>query len=674
MNDDDDVCLYAYAWNCGVHIDCEGLELISVTASLIHISLDTPMVLVLPPSEYTGEPNTAVGGRVVLRRKYVLRSDSTKGKGKGKGKKGKTESNNNKCEVHLLGGKGVSEVLFIEAWGNGADALFALAEQGKLVKIQNAKIVPQRPQYSTSKLQYFLRMQNPGGAASLVLELTSEGRWAEIPMHHPFVDVAAMRKVPENLQCCVLARIAHQPGAQLRQSMYGEGLVCNAIMRVKEATIRASFWRAAAETLANYAVGSNVALYQVTVKKVGTDDWELRANQSTRIDGCPTDLEESLMQSTNLETEATESLTQVHEIDYATVISNPSNVGSLAALLLPGHVRDLNGVFEVHNVTALGVSSVLYDGNFSMQSCSKCKKQVDFHTGQCRNPAHANEQIIPRWIAKVTLHDANGSADAIIFHDALVSSQIFQGLAEPLTDIQVVTLQRKVRNALWSARIIYKANEEKQQNELEVKLMLPTFTIDGVLASWSIPLVPEVFTGATIPFASCAEVLHDEDLGTTSVKDKEITAARLFINILPEETDEETAEPDTATGLRVTRRFMCAADKEDKEIYKLTVAGLSSSVQWLLKAADNSVWMVLAIKRGREKKFVPTGYLNVTTFPDKFITAFVTKIYNRPAGPLLTMVAKDTPCKRRKIIDDAMPSLPEQQPTFDMRIAWADLP
>jgi len=142
------------------------------------------MVVVLPPSEYQGEPNTAVGGRVVLRRKFALERAPGKGsKGKGKGKEKNNTSANEKCEVYLLGGQGMQEMLFIEAWGLAAEAFRALAADQRLVQIQNPKVISVRPTYSTSKLHYYLKIEGPVGVATLVQELASEGVWATIPMH-----------------------------------------------------------------------------------------------------------------------------------------------------------------------------------------------------------------------------------------------------------------------------------------------------------------------------------------------------------------------------------------------------------------------------------------------------------------------------------------------------------
>ncbi len=222
------------------------------------------MVLVLPPSKYHGEANTAVGGRVVLRRlfNFAENAGTTSGKaqqgqGKSKGSK-KGKADNVKCEVHLLGGDGMQEMLFIEAWGPSAEAFRALATLGGLIRIENAKVIPQMPKYSTSKLQYFLRIQNLG-VLTQVQALDAGEPWASIPQHHPFVDVGAMRKVPEDLQCCVLAVVTYQPGAVHRTTSFGESLVCNALLRLKDTTIRTSFWRQAAERIATFLAGSKIA-------------------------------------------------------------------------------------------------------------------------------------------------------------------------------------------------------------------------------------------------------------------------------------------------------------------------------------------------------------------------------------------------------------------------------
>jgi len=645
------------------------------------------MVVVLRPSEYQGEPDTAVGGRVVLSRIMNLadggnaESTGTKGKkrdAQGKGKAGNPKGKNTdnyKCEVHLLGGDGMQEMLFVEAWGQGAQILSELATG--VVQIRNAKIVPSRPKYSTSKLAYFVRAQNPIGTATQIEQLNTEP-WVSIPKHHPFVDVSAMRKVPEDLQCCVLAMVSHQPGVVQRTSQYGESVVCNPILRVKDTTIRASFWRQAAERIAEFEQGSIVALYQVTVKKIGSgvnSEWELRASRSTRIEECPAELREDVQASTDLNTEATQSLTRDQRTDYDRVQATPCNVGSLAALLMPGFARELSGVYEIHSANALGIQAVLTSGSFSMTCCGRCKRQVPEGALACSKPEHATEPLVERWIAKVSFSDDTGTAEAIVYHDALVGTELFPGGdARQLTDAETVLVLRKLRQVPWSMRLVYNRNETRQENTLEAKLMLPTVTADGLLASWAaVPLLPEMYVGLTCPFAACADVVFDKDLGVTNVNDQEATSVRLLVRVLNELEDEDTAQPDTSAGLRVTRRIKCAVKVDDDSVYRLSVAGLSSGVQWLLRAKGDSVWMVLASKRGVGDEFVSMANLEVTKYPSAPFNKYVLDTYNQARGPGLFPVTTDTPLKRRKMLDDRMPPIDERSVTFSTRTAWADV-
>ena len=80
-------------------------------------------VMLLPPSEYEGEVGTAVAGRVVLMRRTQVSSKGSPS-GKGGSKKGSASSTAkgpvNKCEVHVLGGTGMGDVVYLDAWGPDA--------------------------------------------------------------------------------------------------------------------------------------------------------------------------------------------------------------------------------------------------------------------------------------------------------------------------------------------------------------------------------------------------------------------------------------------------------------------------------------------------------------------------------------------------------------------------
>ena len=85
-------------------------------------------ISILSPTEFQGDASTAVAGRVVLSRLFIFES---KGKSKGKGtKKGSPPQQTEKCELHILGGPSVSQILYLEAFGDDARALQAAASNG----------------------------------------------------------------------------------------------------------------------------------------------------------------------------------------------------------------------------------------------------------------------------------------------------------------------------------------------------------------------------------------------------------------------------------------------------------------------------------------------------------------------------------------------------------------
>jgi len=170
------------------------------------------------PSEYTGEG--WLTGRVVLLRLLRLgggqwtQTPAGKGTSGGEGtdRRQQDQGERLKCEVHLLGGMARGEVVFCEAWGEAAGWLHTLAKscetEGKLLCLSNVKIVRQYKQYSTSRLPYYVLFNPPKGQAEMV---EPEGRWADIPGHHPFLDIEKMTKVESNQQHCVVGARCQTP-------------------------------------------------------------------------------------------------------------------------------------------------------------------------------------------------------------------------------------------------------------------------------------------------------------------------------------------------------------------------------------------------------------------------------------------------------------------------------
>ena len=117
-------------------------------------------------------------------------------------------------------------------------------------------------------------------------------------MHHPFTEVASLERVEGSLQVCLAGVITHQPGLVARDTQFGQGEVCNAVVRQNETDIRCSFWRSQGAALADYAVGSAVALMQVNVCRHG-GSFEVRATEATALAGTDVDAPASVQNASS---------------------------------------------------------------------------------------------------------------------------------------------------------------------------------------------------------------------------------------------------------------------------------------------------------------------------------------------------------------------------------------
>ena len=132
-------------------------------------------------------------------------------------------------------------------------------------------------------------------------------------LHHPFVDVESLQRVTESMRVSLICVVSTQTGLVSRDTKYGAGEVCNAVIRQKGHMLRCAFWRQQAKDLAAHPVGTALALHQVTVhhKNAG---WEVSATEATQIEECPQELRQDLLDATNLNTNGV-MLTQMPSID-----------------------------------------------------------------------------------------------------------------------------------------------------------------------------------------------------------------------------------------------------------------------------------------------------------------------------------------------------------------------
>ena len=264
---------------------------------------------------------------------------------------------------------------------------------------------------------------------------------------------------------------------------------------------------------------------------------------------------------------------------------------------------------------------------------------------------------VRRWIGKLAIADDTGNGDAMIYHEALEETAVLPRCdGAPLKSDQLLPVRRRMRNVPWSMRLVCRKNESRQQNYWEIKKMVPLLTAEGVVATWTGRAVAEVLEGSTCPLAKCADVQYDNGLGVTTVGGREVTVVRVWVRVLAPEEGEEVGVPDpTGTGLRVSRRVRCAADATDEQEYVLRQSGLSSSVQWLMLAPPDSCWLVLASTKGVTHEFVASGCWNLSAAHERTANEVLRTTLAKAHGSSITMQSTDTPLKRRRLLDEAMP-------------------
>ena len=313
--------------------------------------------------------------------------------------------------------------------------------------------------------------------------------WFERPFHFLFKTQLRGQEVVSRLSC--LCTAAMDQLMTLRPSEY-------------------SVWFLA---FAQFPVGEAIALYQVLIY-YQNGSWEVAATESTQITPCPADLLASLTQTTDVGADGI-SLTQAVSIDYDTAHTRPATLSGLASVIRPSQVRTLPGIFEVHSTAVMGVASALSNGDFQMRACAKCKTSVAEDPGLGDSAVcstHPDAGVEDRWLFSLHLKDQHGGCQAMLYHDAASTLPFLTGVVADAKALPKIV--RAFRAIPWSLRLVFKANDYKQTNYLEVKRMVPTLTAEGIVAAFRLLPAPHAQLGEACPFAYCASVKFDVSLGS----------------------------------------------------------------------------------------------------------------------------------------------------------------
>ncbi|CAE7312166.1 unnamed protein product [Symbiodinium sp. CCMP2592] len=354
------------------------------------------------PSEYVGDAATAVVGRVVLKKFQKVPSSAKAAArpvgGKNKGGRGSASADRDrmKLEVHLAGSHQMGEVLFVEAWADLAEKLDKRLEDANLVALSGFKCIQQRPPFSTSRLNYYLCAQGTYGVNTQV-RAVEDGEWHDIPSYHPVCPLAALQRVTDRQQICVMAKVVDNPGVVERATTSGTLPVCNAVVQQGATKVRCAFWRELAEQLAAISEESYVYITQVYCTKRGDESWELTSGTSTAIHECTDKQKETVQREIDAAEKdgvACKMLTSTPGKDWLGCAAVPCSLSALQGTIVAGAVRKSDTVFEIFNAQIVGVNSVRTEtDDWVLTCCGRCKR---LHPCQAQGRRAVRESRKPR--------------------------------------------------------------------------------------------------------------------------------------------------------------------------------------------------------------------------------------------------------------------------------------
>ena len=137
----------------------------------------------------------------------------------------------------------------------------------------------------------------------------------------------------------------------------------------------------------------------------------------------------------------------------------------------------------------------------------------------------------------ITIADASGHVQVTLYHDVAATLPFLPDDATQEPALRKMV--RAFRAPLWSMRVVFRMNEFRLDNYVEVKKMVHTITSEGVVATYRGGLPPGVReAGGACPVARCADIDFDADLGVLRVRRREVDAASILVTFVNIEEDE----------------------------------------------------------------------------------------------------------------------------------------
>ena len=389
-------------------------------------------------------------------------------------------------ELHLLCDVGFKGLLYVEAWRDHARRLNDGAPSETAVAMQDLTIksLGDRSRFQSSALEVYAQFQQHSTVTTRNVIVPRA-----LPTHLPHVQFSSLPTFAgKKHQVSVVGRLGDLEDPRNT----GEGRMVQTVWIVfGSARVKISAWPESQAKFRTAGRGSCVFATRLTCTLGPNGKAELSTGKSTELLEPPEALrEEALAATPDVDSAAIQSISHVYQRqDFARASARQALLSSVTGTVVPGAVRDLDGLFLIHHAILISMEPLGSNDHAYYNGCLVCKKKVELGS-RCQQ--HGDKEPGPCWLASLTIGDFTTTAVAKAIGDVVESIvKLPPGQAVPNAEGQTPFLDLALNTARATPlnfKIRVTKNQDVSKNVLEIVHAEPAFNAANATAT--IPTQP----------------------------------------------------------------------------------------------------------------------------------------------------------------------------------------
>ena len=453
-------------------------------------------------------------------------------------------------ELHLVAEKGLSGMLYIQAWRDQARRFMQVAKEGNVLEITHLtiKAMGDKRQWQCTDLDVYGQTM----AGAQLREVDDDGH-CPTEMHAVLLrTLPYFHKIPHMINLAAVF-----VDCQLTTSAKMTAPAFNVVVGDETQSVRVAVWRDHAHGVDASAIqkGAAIMLTCLRVSRGKENTTELSSSRGTLLKDAPQNMAQLLTERTNSSAGLVSISRQVAGIDYSAVTATAVHLNAPTSMTVPNAKRDLSDeVYEVFHCIVEDVEPLPEFEHIFYMGCSVCKKKF----AEQRQCAHEGPAA-PHYLAVCNI--------ATLDHSALVKSignVIATLLGIPASDCvpdsqgyskALEAALDALRGTPLNMRLIIGATPNGGKNVLELVHATPTLVYPTAKAAFPVSgwrLVDGEISG--VPPCGVDALQLDE--GFKLLHGKPVASLQIFVAIA-DTGDEEGALTRDGNLVRLKRAAIC---------------------------------------------------------------------------------------------------------------------